>query len=362
MQALLGPRQCLVDGPPMARQAHSANRHGDCYRARLGGNDPVADCGVEALRRGVHVTLVAVHQDDAELVARITPDSVAVAKLSLDAPRRRGKDLIGRLEAISLVDRPEVVDGNDQEGDRGAEALGVIERLAERRQQVLAIEVAGEFVVARKEGEPLLALVTIVDDAHDAERAQGEMQGVETVGDAARARRPSAVVGVPAPGVLDDQPPLAPRAVGKQRVLDLVGNARPLVTGRAVEDGIVTAGQIGGIEKTRIAVPAGDTLSRLEAKDVGNVGAPADAIVADSPFVDNLANGGQNLFAGRRAFAGRAGGDDRRGDRGNFTCVVQEAFSRGIGSDAPLLLVAHPGAASLKEATKSIRRRSASRG
>ena len=64
------------------------------------------------------------------------------------------------------------------------------ERLAERRQQMLPVEIAGEFVVARQERQPLLALVALVDDAHDA----------------ARPRRTLAAIGVPATDVFDDQP------------------------------------------------------------------------------------------------------------------------------------------------------------
>ena len=91
-------------------------------------------------------------------------------QLRPDAAADGGEHLVGRVEIVGLVDRPEIVDGDDQEGDRGPQPLGLGDRLAQHGQQMGAVEEAGELVVARQEGAALLALGPLVDDAHDAAR------------------------------------------------------------------------------------------------------------------------------------------------------------------------------------------------
>ena len=81
MQRFLRPRHRLVGRAAVARQRHAADRGGHGDRAGLGGDHLVADGGMEALGGQMHVGLVAVHQDDAELVAGVAADGVALAEL-----------------------------------------------------------------------------------------------------------------------------------------------------------------------------------------------------------------------------------------------------------------------------------------
>ena len=135
------------------------------------------------------------------------------------------------------------------------------ERVAERGEEMRAVEIAGELVVARQEGEALLALVALVDDP---EHAMGE-------------RRPAALAGVPAADILDPQPPVRAAAAGVERVLHLVGDAVAAIRAGRVEHGVVPAGQIARIEERRKAASARDRLERSDLEDVEDVGTPADA-------------------------------------------------------------------------------------
>ena len=78
--------------------------------------------------------------------------------------------------------------------------------------EAIAIELAGEAVVAGEKREPPLVLVPLVDDAKHAVGAQG----------------PSIRSGEPAPGILDPQPGFG-AGIRPQRILDLVGDTVPFV-------------------------------------------------------------------------------------------------------------------------------------
>ena len=211
METLLGVGHRLAHGASVARQADAADRHRGSHRAGFRGDDVPPDRGVEAFGGRAHVVLVAIAQNDAELVAGIAADGIAVAQFRPDPPPDGRKHLVGSIEIVGLVDGAEIVHRDDEEGDRTAQPLGGVERLAESGDQMATIEEAGQFVVARQEGAALLALGAFVDHPHHA----------------AGADRPPGVAGIPASRILEDD--AAARAVGPriEGVLNLVEDACP---------------------------------------------------------------------------------------------------------------------------------------
>ena len=234
---------------------------------------------MEALGGEVHVGLVAVHQHDAELVAGVAADGVTFAQLRFDPPRDRGEDLVGDVEAVGLVDGTEIVDTDDDEGDRAAKPLGMRDRVAKGGKEMRTVEIAGELVITRQEGETLVALVALVDDP---EHPMGE-------------HRPAALAGVPAPDILDPQPLVGTVAAGVERVLHLIGDTVAAIRAGRIEHGVVPAGQVARIEERGKAATGRDRLERCDLDDVEDVGAPADRVVADRPLVDHFADRGQDI-------------------------------------------------------------------
>ncbi len=88
---------------------------------------------------------------------------------------------------VGLVDGAEIIDRHDHEAERAALAGRTEERVAERVEEVRAVEIAGQLVEAGQEREALLALIALVDDAE------------HTVGP----RRALALAAVPAADILD---------------------------------------------------------------------------------------------------------------------------------------------------------------
>ena len=89
---------------------------------------------------------------------------------------------------------------------RSRVSIALLDRGRQRLDEMDAVQAAGQLVVTRQEGEPLLPLVPLVDDADDAMRPH----------------RPPVRPGVPAAEILDPQPLAVMRALGMERVLDAV--------------------------------------------------------------------------------------------------------------------------------------------
>jgi len=100
----------------------------------------------------------------------------------------------------------EIVDRKQHEAAGGAQLHRFLDHRLEHLADVPAVHLAGERIEAREIGQPLLALMALVDHAHHAVRAD----------------RPAVAAAEPAPGVLDPELALA---AGIERILQLVGNA-----------------------------------------------------------------------------------------------------------------------------------------
>ena len=81
---------------------------------------------MEAKRGGMHVVLGAVAEDDPEHAAGEAADGVGGADFAADPPCDGREDLVADVEAVDLVDRVEIVDRRDDEGD----ALARLDRAA----------------------------------------------------------------------------------------------------------------------------------------------------------------------------------------------------------------------------------------
>ena len=138
-----------------------------------------------------------------------------------------------------LVDASEIVDGDQKESARGAEAQRLVERVFQHFGEMVAVEFAGQAVAAGEKSKPALMFIALVDNANDAMGAKGL---------AVCARKPAA-------GVLDPQPGFGIRT-GTNAVLNLIGNAVAFVTLVRLHDGVETRLRIVGLETMRKSATA----------------------------------------------------------------------------------------------------------
>ncbi len=276
----------------MARRGDAAD--GDRHRDRPGAgrHQFVAHAGDQPLGGDGHVVGRTVGQHDAELVAGVAAERVLAAHAAADALGDRGDHLIGDVVAVELVDAPQIVDAHHQESARGAEAQGVFDRLFQRLCQMMPVEFAGEVVVAGEIGQPPLAFVAVVDDAHGAERA----------------RRLAVGAGEPAAGVFDPQQRFAARRRA-QAVHDAVEHAMAIVALVRAHDCVEARLRAAVVEQLCVGASGRDGVAIADQEDVGRVGAPAQLIAGDVPPVERFADGGENFGGvgmGRRRVALRA--------------------------------------------------------
>jgi hypothetical protein len=146
--------------------------------------------------------------------------SFAAAQARAQADGDLADHLIGNIEAECIVDAGEMVDGDHHERERGAEALRLLDRLGQRRDQPRAVELAGQRIELGQPQQLLVACMPFIDRAHHA----------------LRARRPAIGACEPAPGLLD---PDQRRGGGKpQAEFGRVGNAMSTIARRRHVDGI----------------------------------------------------------------------------------------------------------------------------
>ena len=158
-----------------------------------------------------------------EFVAGVARQQVALAAIGAQALGEAGDHLIGDVIAIGAVQHEQIVDADQQRGERLV-ALGRLlvenSRSARAGWRGSARRSAGRSATARRAGAPA---GTIGDDAHQAMRARG------------LAVRP----GEPASGVLDPDRRVA-RTVGRdQPVADLERHAHALVVDGGARDGLI---------------------------------------------------------------------------------------------------------------------------
>src|SRR5204863_4868741 len=124
-----------------------------------------------------------------ELTDREPPVRVAAAHQRVQTLAYRGDHFVRDRKPVRLVDAAEMVDCEEKETARRAQAGGFIESDLQRLEQLDAVYLAGQSVELRQVGEPLLARVAFIDDAHDA------------VGTG----RPAVGAGEPSPDILDPE-------------------------------------------------------------------------------------------------------------------------------------------------------------
>ena len=112
----------------------------------------------------------AAGQQHAEFVAREAAEIILAAQTRADALGDLRDHLLGGVEAVSFVEIAEMVDGDQQEAARGAEAYRLVELLAEHLGEVQAVHFAGQRIEFGKLQQFALARVALADRAQDAMR------------------------------------------------------------------------------------------------------------------------------------------------------------------------------------------------
>ena len=280
VEGFLGAREHFGHGAGMARRRDAAD--GDRHRDRPGAgrHQFITDTGDQPLGGDGHVVGRTIRQHDAELVARVAAERVLAAHAAVDALGDRGDHLVGDIVAVGQIDPSQIVDAHQQKSARGAETQSVFDRLFQRRDEVVPVELAGEFIMAGEISELAFAFVAVVDDAHGAERA----------------RRLAVGTGEPASDVLDPQQRF--RASRRaQTIYDAVEHAVAVVAAVRAHDRIDARLRAIGLEQLRVGAAGCDGVAVADQKDVGRVGTPAQFIAGEVPAVESFADGGENLGA-----------------------------------------------------------------
>jgi hypothetical protein len=214
---------------------------------------------------------------------------ILAAHLPADAAADVGDHLVGDVEAVGLVDAAEAVDRDQHETAGGAQLDRFVDGFFEHLDHVPAIHLAGQGVEPGQIGEPLLALVALVDDAHDAVSACRFPVGA----------------GEPAPDILDPE-----QAVGSgpQRILQLVGNAGALVLRGRPHHRVGARLPALRIDQLRVAAPGAQRRRVGAGQDLADIRAPGQRVSVDPPFVGHLPDRGEDRAGVERDRHGR----DRR--------------------------------------------------
>ena len=248
--------------------AIAADRDAGGDRAVRGAHHVLAHRGEEPVGRGGQVVRRAGLEHHAELVRGEAAEHVAGAHARADAPPDRGDHLVGDAEAVGLVDAREIVDRDQHE----AAGAAILHRLVERDGQLLgqrvAVHLAGQPVEARQVGKPLLVIVTLGDDAHDA----------------VRACRPPLRSGKPAAVVLDPEPDRAARSA-IETVFGLIRDAAAGVVAAGLRHGVEARGRVLRVEQSRIAAAGRDARKIGDLQHFGGVDTPGEHVGVDAPVV-----------------------------------------------------------------------------
>jgi hypothetical protein len=172
IEALLRAGEHFRHAAGMARRRDAADGHGDRDRAGAGRHHVVAH---PASMRSAAIAMSSGVQSRStmpNLLPEKAAERVLAAHPAAHALGDRADHLIGDIEAVGLVDARQIVDRDQQEAAGRAEAHRFVEGVFENLGEVMAVQLAGQAVVAREIGEPALVLVALVDDAHDAVRAR----------------------------------------------------------------------------------------------------------------------------------------------------------------------------------------------
>ena len=231
---------------------------------------------------------------------RIRPNLLPENRPSTSPPRSRARmrcatsrnHRVRDVEAEGIVDARQMIDADQHEGEGGAEARGFLDGLGQRRDQMGAIEFAGQRIVARQFQQLLVAGVAFVVDA---DNAMG-------------ARRPAVGAGEPAAGFLD--PEHRRRGRGRARRIRS-GRARrrrraPAANGRARPTRIERAGSIS-LENS---APLASASAGISGKTEVSMIAPDHRVGGDVPDEGGLAErseDGRSLRKQRMSRAPRFG-------------------------------------------------------
>ncbi len=246
----------------------------------------------EALDGNRKIGAAAVVEDEAELVAGIARDTVTGARDAAQALRQRGNDFVRHLEAIGLVDDVEIADGGHCKGTGGLAAAGLADRLLEGLIEARAVHHAGQRIGVRERAQHLVAAVALVDRADNAE-GMG---------------RAAVLAGKPAAAILDPHGGHAQCRVGLELVFDHIGHACALVFAGAVDDRVIAAGEIVGIEQGCELLAARQRLGRpLQHRLCAH--APGQQIALHVPVIGDVACRGD----GQGNAVGILGGECRIG-------------------------------------------------
>ena len=109
----------------------------------------------------------------------MTPNLLPEKRPRKSLPRSRARmrladlrdHLLGGVVAVGFVEMREVIDRDQQEAERAAEAQRLLELDAEHLGQVHAVHFSGQCVEFGELGERLLARVALCDGAHHADGA-----------------------------------------------------------------------------------------------------------------------------------------------------------------------------------------------
>jgi hypothetical protein len=89
---------------------------------------------------------------------------IAAAQIGTQPLHHRRDHLVADREPVGLVDTRKIVDRDDEHGERGAQPVGVVQRVGEEADELPASHLAGEAVGPGG----AFSGVLLVDDAHDA--------------------------------------------------------------------------------------------------------------------------------------------------------------------------------------------------
>ena len=145
---------------------------------------------------------------------RIRPNLLPENRPSTSPPRRLRADAlgdvedhgVGDVEAEGVVDAGEMIDADQHEGAGRAEAGRLLDRFGQRRDEMRAVELAGQRIEPRQLGELFVAGMALIVDTDDA----------------LRARRLAVGSGKPAAGLLDPDHGRGGR--GPHAIFDPVGD------------------------------------------------------------------------------------------------------------------------------------------
>ena len=209
IERVLRAAQDFRNGAGVARRVDAADGHRHRHRAGVGMHRLFAHTGQQTLGGDRQLFRRATGQDHAELVAGKAAEMIFAAQQRAHALGEKRNYLLGYLVAVGFVEPAEVVDRNQKEGARRAEAHRLVKRGAERLGEAGAVHLAGERIEMGKLHQLALALVPLRDLPYDAVRAQRLAVGAGEP--AAAVRNPDAV------------------AVAVEAVLQLVSDAGAIV-------------------------------------------------------------------------------------------------------------------------------------